>query len=137
MSAASIESESDFLFLFFTDVDITGDHSFDAWRQSLGDAAGELQWRDRLQVDPDQRPGESPHWRFLAIAGAKGPLPSVFQRLAMLEDARRSAGADFVVWAYESIGDFVRKSDGLAGSPSKTVLAPGAYRITPKTASKR
>jgi len=135
-SAGPLESQVDYLFLLFTDVDIRSRESFDAWRLSLGPASQELTWQERFAEDPDQRTGEAPQWGYLAIAGASGAPEKVYSLLAELT-ASRPGAQDYVAWVYEAAGPFVRKSDGLPGSPSKASLAPGAYRTSEETENRR
>jgi hypothetical protein len=135
---ALIESQVDHLFLIFTDFDLSDPERFAAWKSTLSGAVpAELVWGDRLVMDPDQRPGESPRWRHMVVAGVKGGAELATRVIASFGGSRSHGVPDFAVWAYEAVGDFVTKSDGLPGSPSKATLAPGAYRTSDETEARR
>lgn len=133
-----VESQVDHLFLAFTNTDIQSREDFDLWSAQLDALSGaDTVWGERFFADPDQRPGQSPTWRFMATFGLKGGERAAREALAKLVRASKDEGADFTVWAYDAVGEFVRQSDGLLGSRSKTILAPGAYRKTERNGSER
>jgi len=102
------------LLLVFTNAEIAGDEEYGAWWDGgfadiqafpgIGDGT-------RYMVDPDQRSGETPSWKYLSVHGFGGDA----ERLKELVLARATP-EDSALWLYEAIGDFVTKSDGLPGS---------------------
>ncbi len=122
-----VERDVSRLILLFTNTDIRDEESFARWSSALTDVIDDsVSWGGRFEVDADQRPGESPRWRFLAVLGLSGAeehFASVVQSLKRVA----CDGSELAFWAYEAVGDFVRQSDALPGSRGKSVLAPGAY----------
>jgi hypothetical protein len=126
-----VESEATHLFVVFTEADIGEDDAFERWAAGLDALIGaDSSWGGRFEADPDQRPGQFPRWRFMALFGITAEQDDARAVLESLEDAAGSPGADFAVWAYGAIGDFVKQSDGLLGSRGKEKLSPGAYRTS-------
>jgi len=114
-----VERETDHLFYAFTDTDIREPGAFQAWASNI-DAilGGGTSWGTRFFADPDQRPGavNVPQWQYFAPFGFQGDAADVQRALTALHTAAAEERLDAVVWAYEAVGPFVHKRDGLPGS---------------------
>jgi hypothetical protein len=114
------ECVSDHLLLVFTNEEIAGDEEYRGWwDKGFADiqAVPGLEEGTRHLVDPDQRTGQIPTWRYMVVHGFTGDVQQLKERIL----ARKGNG-DTGLWLCESLGNFVRKSDGLPGSRGTSVV---------------
>jgi hypothetical protein len=65
-------------------------------------------WGQRFELNPDQRPGQTPPWRFLTLYGFEGDVVGVHERLRKASPSFVKTTAlkpDTAAWVYSLLGD--------------------------------
>ncbi len=121
-----IESLCGHLLLVYTNEEIAGDEEYRSWWDKgfadIQTIAG-LGSGARHVVDPDQRAGQVPTWKYLVVHGFTGDAGQLKERVLA-----HTVHDDSALWFYEATADFVRKSDGLIGSRAWRPSDPGVTR---------
>lgn len=97
-----VESLNDYLLLVYTDEEIADNARYHEWWDGgFADvqAVPGLTEGTRLLVDPDQRVGQIPTWKYLVVHGFSGDAEQLKERVSA-----RPAGDG--LWLLEAIGDF-------------------------------
>ncbi|HEY0246649.1 MAG TPA: hypothetical protein VGC45_00170 [Gryllotalpicola sp.] len=103
------------LWVILTNAKIDREEEFNAWYhehlQEITNVEGHT-WGQRFVVDPDQRPGQTPKWKYLALYGFEGDVNAIHERLRQADASGEVAGSDaldpdYVAWVYTPTGDRV------------------------------
>ncbi|MDR1027905.1 MAG: hypothetical protein LBL63_00615 [Clostridiales Family XIII bacterium] len=101
-----IEKQNDYLLLVYTNEEIAEDGQFQAWWDAFDDirAVFGLSEGIRLVVDPDQRAGQTPKWKYLVAHGFSGDAERMKRAIA-----RHVTQGDSALWFYKAIAEQVEK----------------------------
>lgn len=100
------------LFVVFTNAEPGREAEFNEWyeKHHLDDIMGieGFLWGQRFELHPDQRPGQTPPWRYLVLYGFEGNAVDVHERLRKASPSFVKTTAlkpDTAAWVYSLLGN--------------------------------
>ncbi|MDR1294959.1 MAG: hypothetical protein LBK59_08390 [Bifidobacteriaceae bacterium] len=125
MPATDYVNEDEYhLFVVFTNPKEGREHDFHEWYKlhvrDVTNAPG-FKWGRRYVLDPDQRPGQSSPWHYLALYGFVGDVNEIHAQLKQADDSGAIANSDayedyYVAWVYSAIGPKISRADRPSGA---------------------
>jgi hypothetical protein len=113
-----VNDEQYHVFVVFTNPKEGRERDFQEWYvghvRDVTNVKG-FQWGRRYVLDPDQRPGQSSPWKYLALYGFVGDVNEIHARLKGYDDTGAIADSDayedhYVAWVYSPVGPKITRA---------------------------